>query len=270
MSDKATETTFTPLGAEKFRFACHKGVKCFTECCADLNLVLTPYDIVRLKSRLGMSSDDFIDRYTEPRLDEAYRFPLVRLAMNDDERRSCPFVTPKGCTVYEDRPAACRIYPLGRASMSLDNPGEDALEKFFLVREPHCLGFEEDREWTARQWMSSEGLDEYNAMNDRWLRILTGRRGPSGPGGDGAARQKMAMFHMASYNLDRFRDFVLKGPFLERFEVDAGTRERIASDDTALMLFAFDWLRFALFGEDTMKVKTGGARPGPGWKRQSG
>jgi len=65
----------------------------------------------------------------------------------------------------------------------------------------------------------------------------------------------VAMFYMASYNLDRFRDFVFKSPFLDRFDVDAGIRERIASDDTALMLFAFDWLRFALFGEDTMKVR---------------
>ncbi len=253
MSDTSTETTFSPLEkGSTFRFACHKGVPCFTECCAKLSLILTPYDVVRLKNRLGISSGEFIDEYTEPKLDEAYRFPVIRLLMNEDDRRSCPFVTPDGCTVYEDRPAACRIYPLGRASMSLDGPTRAAREKFFLVRESHCRGFEEDREWTAQEWMSSEGLDEYNAMNDSWLSILTSRKSL---GSTEDARRKLAMFNMASYNLDRFRDFVLNGSFLTRFEVDAARQERISSDDKELMLFAFDWLRFALFGESTMKVK---------------
>ncbi len=252
MTDTSAETIFSPLEENTFRFACHKGVPCFTKCCADLNLVLTPYDVLRLKTRLRMSSDEFIDQYTEPRLDEAYRFPVIRLLMNEDDRRSCPFLAPDGCTVYEDRPAACRIYPLGRASMSLDDPAQDSREKFFLVRESHCLGFEESREWTAQEWMSSEGLDEYNAMNDRWLRILTSRKGLDS---NADAQRKLAMFHMASYNLDRFRDFVLKGPFLKRFDVDAATQERISSDDTELMLFAFEWLQFALFGENTMKVR---------------
>ncbi len=252
MQKPRQDDTFVPLEEETFHFACHKGVPCFTECCADLNLILTPYDVVRLKNRLQISSDEFIDQYTEPKLDEAYRFPVIRLVMNDDERRSCPFVTGEGCTVYEDRPGACRIYPLGRAAMHLDGAGEGAREKFFLVREPHCRGFEEEPEWTAQTWMAGEGVDEYNAMNDRWLRILTSRKG-LGSGAD--AQRKPAMFHMASYNLDRFRTFVLKGPFLERFEVDEDTRKRLASDDTALMLFAFDWLQFALFGEPTMRVR---------------
>jgi uncharacterized protein len=252
MTDNREETTFVPLGEKPFRFACHKGVSCFTDCCADLSLILTPYDIVRLKRRLGISSGEFIERYTEPKLDEAYRFPVIRLLMNEDDRRSCPFVTPDGCTVYEDRPGACRIYPMGRAAMNLGGTDRPAREKFFLVRESHCRGFEEEREWTATEWMSSEGLDDYNAMNDQWLRILTSTRSL---GSKTDAERKVAMFYMASYNLDRFRDFVLKSPFLERFDVDTATRERIASDDTALMLFAFDWLRFALFGEDTMTVR---------------
>jgi len=34
----------------KFKFECHKGVKCFTKCCRGINIVLTPYDIIRLKN----------------------------------------------------------------------------------------------------------------------------------------------------------------------------------------------------------------------------
>ncbi|MGD8387448.1 MAG: YkgJ family cysteine cluster protein [Desulfobacteraceae bacterium] len=246
------ETTFAPLGEETFHFRCHKGISCFTECCADLSLILTPYDIVRLRSRLGISSGEFIDRYTEPKMDEPYRFPVIRLVMNEDERRTCPFLTPDGCAVYEDRPAACRIYPLGRAAMSLEQPGQKAKEKFFLVRESHCLGFEEDPEWTAKEWMASEGVDEYNTVNDPWMRILTSRRSL---GAKAVSERKLKMFAMASYNPDRFRDFLFESPFFQRFDVDAETRDRIASDDKALLDFAFQWLNFSLFGEKTMKIR---------------
>ena len=40
-----------------FKFKCHPNVKCFTKCCRGINIILTPYDIVRLKNRLGLSSE---------------------------------------------------------------------------------------------------------------------------------------------------------------------------------------------------------------------
>ena len=38
---------------DTFKFSCHKGIKCFTACCSDTNIILGPYDIHRLKKRLG-------------------------------------------------------------------------------------------------------------------------------------------------------------------------------------------------------------------------
>ena len=43
-----------------FNFKCSPGVGCFTRCCGDVTIVLTPYDILRLKNRLGIGSEDFI------------------------------------------------------------------------------------------------------------------------------------------------------------------------------------------------------------------
>lgn len=63
------------------------------------------------------------------------------------------------------------------------------------------------------------------------------------------------MFFMASYNLDRFREFVFKSKFFELFDVETDIKERLASDDVSLMKYAFDWLRFSLFGDKTMQVK---------------
>ena len=62
------------------------------------------------------------------------------------------------------------------------------------------------------------------------------------------------MFHMASYDLDRFRRFVFESTFLERFDLDKDLIEEMRTDDTALFNFAFRWLRLALFGEPTLPV----------------
>lgn len=236
---------FKTFTGKTFRFACHPEVPCFTECCAKLRLVLTPYDIVRIKNRLGLSSDAFLDAYTDMIVEDSCRFPLVKLKMREDDGQACPFLEKKGCAIYEDRPGACRLYPLGRAATAAGG-SKRAAEQFFLVEEAHCRGFEENREWTVADWAAHEGLDQYNQMNDKWLEILTSRKG-LGP--KEIAAKKVQMFFMASYNLDRFREFVFHSRFFQLFEVDPAVKGKIAENDVDLMLFAFEWLKHALFGE---------------------
>jgi hypothetical protein len=69
------------------------------------------------------------------------------------------------------------------------------------------------------------------------------------------APEKMEMYYMACYNLDKFRRFVFESKFLQYFDVDPKVVERIRTDDVELMEFAFQWLRFSLFHEPTMKVR---------------
>jgi hypothetical protein len=66
---------------------------------------------------------------------------------------------------------------------------------------------------------------------------------------------RMEMFHMACYDLDRFRRFVLESSFLERFEVAPETVERIRSDDEELLRLGFRWARFALFNDPGLKIR---------------
>lgn len=245
------QPTFKPLTEETFRFRCYPGITCFTRCCAGLKLVLTPYDVLRMKKRLGLSSNEFLQQHTETSFEQG-RFPLIRLKMNTDAKKKCPFVTEQGCAIYKDRPAACRIYPLGRAALKPDS-GQETRQKFFIVNERHCLGFEEEKEWTLAEWLGNEGVDEYNRMNDKWLEILSSSAG-LGPQKD--IPRKIQMFMMASYNLDKFRDFIFKSKFMQVFEVGAEKRKQLASDDVALMNFAFDWLKFSLFGERTLRINS--------------
>ena len=246
------EALMRPLPEGHFRFACHKTLPCFTKCCANLNLILTPYDVIRLKTRLGMASGNFLEKYTVSAVDDACGVPVVRLKMNDDEPRRCPFVVPKGCSVYEDRPGACRIYPLGRAASKI-HEGLKAGEYYFIVEESHCLGFNEDRRWTVHEWIMDQRLDEYNAMNDFFMDITAGRQAKIMKAlGD----QKLQMFYMACYSLDDFRRFVFNTTLLDKFDIPQDVLARIKKDDIELMKFACRWLRFALFGEKTMAVDT--------------
>ena len=52
----------------RFRFKCHKDISCFTKCCRGIKIILTPYDVIHLKNRLELSSEDFLAIYTEPHL----------------------------------------------------------------------------------------------------------------------------------------------------------------------------------------------------------
>jgi Fe-S-cluster containining protein len=245
------QNVFEPLQENRFSFLCHRNMECFTRCCAGLNLVLMPYDLLRLKNRLRISSEAFLDAYTEMRFDRHPRFPMLVLKMKDEERRRCPFVRPEGCTVYADRPSACRIYPIGRAAIY---PGSAAStrEKYFVVHEEHCLGFTQRHEWTIEEWVADQGLKEYDGMNSAWLEIVTSARS-LGP--EKEIPRKIQMFCMASYNLDSFRSFVFKSRFMDLFDVTPELRNRLASEDEALLAFAMDWLKFSLYGMKTMRFK---------------
>jgi len=236
---------------DRFKFSCHSGVRCYKECCANVNIFLTPYDILRMKNRLGISSEDFLARYTLLPFTEKQQVPVVVLKMLDDEGKHCPFLGSGGCTVYEDRPWSCRMYPLGLASPK-ENGGTGEEEFYFLMQEEDCCGFEEDRQWTVRQWLENQGIVEYNKMGESFKELALHdffRRGGR------LEPEKMEMYYMACYNLDKFRRFIFESRFLSFFDLDESLAESLRNDDVQLMQFAFQWLRFSLFGEPTVKVR---------------
>ena len=75
---------------DKFRFRCHKDISCWTNCCHNTNLFLMPYDILRLKKRLGLDSLLFLDTHTKNSIDPATGLP-VRNAFDGHKNRRLPF-----------------------------------------------------------------------------------------------------------------------------------------------------------------------------------
>lgn len=234
------------LGLEsRFRFRCHPGVPCFTKCCRGINIALTPYDILLLKRRLGLSSEEFLTIYTEPRILEKTDLPIVTLKLLDDEQNSCPFVRETGCIVYEDRPTTCRYYPLGVASLMHREGADDEGAFFFFVHEDHCRGFEEDREWTVREWRQDQGVDIRDDVNAGWTDLIVRKR--SFPATIHLTEKSKQLFFMASYNIDAFHRFVFESSFLKRYPTEPDLVERIRMDQVALLRFGLDWLKNVLF-----------------------
>jgi Fe-S-cluster containining protein len=244
---------------QHFPFTCHPGVPCFNACCADVNIILTPLDVLRLARKAGLHTREFLDLCTLNPITKDLQLPIVMLKMKDEPEKRCPFLEPQGCGVYDHRPWACRMYPLGMA-IPPARAGEEPEPIFFIFEDDHCQGRHQADapRWTADAWRRDQGVIAQDELETGFRELV------SHPWFIGGRRQldprRMEMFHLACYDLDSFRSFVFETSFRDRFELDPELVSQIAVDDEALLRFAFHWLRFAIFGEPTMTPRDDAAR----------
>ncbi len=241
-----------PLGKSTFLFRCAPDVKCYMTCCRKLDLILYPYDIIRLKNRLAITSEEFMRRHTQLGPSSHPFFPAVMLKMSENEERTCPFLdTGKGCTVYEDRPTACRTYPLERAVDRSPDRGRPR-EYYFMTGHRYCLGHRETKEWTVKAWLKDQKIKQYNAANDLWAEIDTlFAQNPWQGEGAGGPRQQMAF--MVCYNIDGFRGLARESGLFDQFKLESYRRRVLESDDEALLKFGFEWLKLILAGTGSLR-----------------
>lgn len=248
--EPAEKRPLTVLGPhDVFRFECHQGLDCYTRCCRDITIFLTPYDILRMKNALGLPSGDFLSAYTVSMIGDT-GLPVVVLKMRKDDEKHCPFLAGSGCTIYPDRPWACRIYPLQPESTTLT---EKAGKLYYSVMDvPFCRGLLSDRTVSLSVWIEEQAIPVYHEMEALFKKITTNER---------LTKEKITnkkiqeMVYMACYDLDRFRRFVLESTFLERFDIGPETVEQIQTDDVALYRFGIQWLEYGLLAQHVLKIK---------------
>lgn len=230
---------------DTFSFRCHPDITCFNQCCRNLNLFLYPYDVVRLKNRLDISSDRFLDTYVDVVLRDGSFFPEVLLRMSEDEQRSCPFLSVDGCTVYPDRPDTCRMFPLD-VGMIFD-PKSPPKPVYFLRPPDFCMGQHEKNSMTPQTYTADQKAEQHQKMTLLWAELK--EKFQAEPwGGEGPYGRKGKMAFMAAYNVDRFRDFLFNSTFLKRYKIPSKILKKIRTDDVALMKLGFDWIKFFLWG----------------------
>jgi hypothetical protein len=91
-------------------------------------------------------------------------------------------------------------------------------------------------------------------MTLRWMELKRlfqtdpwGIEGPEGP--------KAKMAFMATYNIDRFREFVFNSSFTRRYKVKSAILKKIQNDDGELLKFGFDWVKLILWRIRSKKIR---------------
>ena len=243
------DTMTPPLeGQDRFQFDCSPQVTCFNACCRDLNQFLYPYDIIRIKKALQISSGEFLREYTTRHVGPETGLPIVSLKPKSNQSLACPFVTPQGCGVYPGRPASCRLYPLARAISRQPETGV-IHEHFALIKENHCCGFQKGTDRTAHQWMEEQGVIEYNCHNDRMITILGLKRQHHPQPLDLAQTH---LFYRTLYDLDHFRASLDQQGVFQKLRTTENLCNAALKDDAELLTMAERWVILNLFGKDAL------------------
>jgi len=228
---------------DKFKFSCHKDLSCYNTCCRDVNIFLTPYDVLRMRRATGLSSGELLKAYAVALLGED-GIPLMVLRMMENENKTCHFVTRDGCSIYRDRPWSCRMYPVF--------PVSSKEEEFWIEGKTSCLGVREEKQWTPREWKKDQDIEIYDKMNEPYKEITHHDYFQEGNKLDSG---KTKLLYTACYDLDQFRRFLFNSRFFDIYDVEKEVIEKIKNDEEELLNFGYRWVRFNLFSEDTLKLK---------------
>lgn len=237
----------------EIQFRCHKDISCFNACCNQADITLTPYDVIRLKTHLGMTSTDFLAKHTVMFHMDSHGLPGIKMRTNDEG--ACLFVNEEGCSVYHDRPSACRYYPLGHLAMKAkDKPQEE--EYYVMINESHCMGHNEDNKLTIAQYRDEQGVKEFDEYNKLWMQLILKKKS-AGPAIGQPPEMSLQLFFMACYDVDRFRRFVMSDSFKKTYLLDDSFYTEVEKDDIALMNFGTRLLRQVLFNEQSIDMVDG-------------
>jgi len=239
----------------KFKFSCHKGISCFNACCKQADVMLGPYDVIRLKQHLNMDSEEFLKTYTVPWEMEAGG--LVGVKLRTTEEKHCLLMTDEGCSVYNDRPAACRYYPFGLMGVKHAEAKSDE-QNYFRINEEHCKGFDElpdgVNELSLEEYRKQQGVEIFDELNFDWIRIMLKKKS-AGPAVGAPSPTSLQMLFMATFDIDRFNRFLKSENFRKVYDISDEEFEKITNDDVERLKFGYRLLFQILFGEQTIGVK---------------
>ena len=216
--------------AGSFCFACHDNLPCFTRCCRDVNIYLTPYDILRLRRSLKIDSGEFLSRYTRHFIAREIHIPVVQLEMNP-ETLYCKLVTDEGCSVYENRPWACRMFPLDLGDVS----GEYRM----IAGKERCLGLNESSTWVVEDWLNSQSVQPHLEMDHAFEKVLP----PPGFKAATGMETDLGNLLFLAYDLDRFASLLDDIQLRAIYDLDDDMLRRVREDDEALLKLAFIHIR---------------------------
>ncbi len=135
--------------SSRFSYQCNRCARC----CIGRQISLNPYEICRLAQNKGLSTTKFIADYIN----------VETMSLRHHPDGSCLLLTESQCGVYEDRPLACRLYPLGRRkSVS----GAETFEA--IPPDPQTKGIYSDT-GTVGDFLHQQEVNSHLLFADRYL-----------------------------------------------------------------------------------------------------
>lgn len=135
-----------------FSYACGR----CSRCCYHKGIALNPYEVLRLARHEGMTTTEFLARYTD----------RAGTLLKQRADGSCAFLGPTGCGVHADRPLVCRIYPLAR---HVSPAGDETFSE--LEPHPQTVG-RYGTQGTVGDYLEAQGAEPFIQAVDHYLNLF--------------------------------------------------------------------------------------------------
>lgn len=144
-------------------------------CCQEMgeSVVLTPFDIYELTTRLGKHFDELMEDKIELYMTDGMVMPNLKMTEKEKFGKAvCGFLNEKGrCGIHDFRPGLCRLFPLGRNYEVRELKTEEGVQevrgfRYFMVKDscPRLPGTKVKIE----KWLGIPHLKKYEEFITEW------------------------------------------------------------------------------------------------------
>ena len=181
------------------------GCKGCSRCCREMSgtVILDPVDVYHLTARTGRGFDQLLDGYITLKVEEGLVLPFLAERESDG---ACVFLNEEGrCSIHDDRPGFCRLFPLGRYY-----DGDDF--RYFLQIHECTMPRTKIR---VRRWLQISDLPAYEEYIRTWHALI--RRAVAMAQ---STRDETFSKQISLYLLEQFfrRPWDMEAPFYPQFD----------------------------------------------------
>ena len=156
---------------DTFELRCHTCGRCCRDCD---DILLNPEDLFNLASWFDITPREAAEKYCKGYIGKNSKIPLLCLKMQEPGR-VCPLLQPGGCRLGNKRPIVCRLFPLGRVTLSTNDSAVDVdsnqLERRYVLQQlTSCHG--KPKTITVRQHLSNNGVFVPDWFYLEWSRAV--------------------------------------------------------------------------------------------------
>lgn len=142
-------------------------------CCRNLEIVLTSFDILEAACFLKISTLEFCEKYVAFHIGQNSHLPIAML--KHIQHGECAFLKERKCSIHPARPSVCRLYPLGRVTRCDLKKGTTE-DVYFMQKHQKCPGINSGHGTTFEKFSKAGQLKEWakgsKLFHDGMLRLI--------------------------------------------------------------------------------------------------